>query len=138
VAGNADPSTGYLIRVDGRRLVVGGTSSVAPLWAGLTSLLNQNLGTPAGFINPALYQFGGETVAPFRDITDGSNGAYSAGRGWDPCTGWGSPSGAALLSAFHGLTQTSATRSSSSRSSQSTRSQEGSASQSTEAEAESE
>jgi kumamolisin len=33
----------------------------------------------------------------FRDIVEGSNGAYSAGPGWDACTGLGSPDGIALL-----------------------------------------
>ena len=35
VAANADPSTGYEVRVDGQSMVIGGTSAVAPLWAGL-------------------------------------------------------------------------------------------------------
>jgi subtilase family serine protease len=34
VSGNADPTTGYVTRVDGRGDVIGGTSAVAPLWAG--------------------------------------------------------------------------------------------------------
>ena len=38
------------------------------------------------------------TAAPgFHDITSGSNGAYSAGPGWDACTGLGSPEGSTLL-----------------------------------------
>ena len=35
VCGDADPQTGYEIRVDGAQETVGGTSAVAPLWAGL-------------------------------------------------------------------------------------------------------
>ncbi len=102
VAGNADPATGYVINVDGQSVVVGGTSAVAPLWAGLIALINQQLGTPVGFLNPKLYPLG-ETVC--NDITSGSNddsglGYYSASAGWDPCTGLGSPNGAALLSAL--------------------------------------
>ena len=34
VAGDADPQTGYQVQVDGSQFVVGGTSAVAPLWAG--------------------------------------------------------------------------------------------------------
>jgi len=102
VAGNADPTTGYQVRVDGQNVVVGGTSAVAPLWAGLVALLNQKLGKPAGFLNPTLYTLGG-TV--FHDITVGNNddgglGSYSARAGWDACTGLGSPNGTALLSAL--------------------------------------
>lgn len=97
VAGDADPATGYVVRVDGRTLVIGGTSAVAPLWAGLTARLNATLGAPIGFVNPLLYGIGS---GPFHDITQGSNGAYSAGPGWDPCTGWGSPDGAKLLHAL--------------------------------------
>jgi kumamolisin len=98
VAGNADPATGYSIRVDGQNVVVGGTSAVAPLWAGLVACLNADLGTPLGFLEPRLY--GPSTAATFRDITSGDNGAYRAGPGWDPCTGLGSPNGTALLAAL--------------------------------------
>jgi kumamolisin len=98
VAGDADPQTGYTIRVDGADQTIGGTSAVAPLWAGLIALLNQSLGSPLGFAQPRLY-----TAAPgFRDITSGSNGAYDANAGWDACTGLGSPDGSALLAALRG------------------------------------
>lgn len=92
VAGDADPSTGYVTLVDGQSGVIGGTSAVAPLWAGLIALINQSLGKPAGFINPLLYQSAG-SAAGFNDIASGTNGAYSAGPGWDACTGLGSPIG---------------------------------------------
>jgi kumamolisin len=95
VAGNADPATGYAVIVDGAPSVIGGTSAVAPLWAALVVRLNQALGRPIGFAQPALY--GPEPLAGFRDITSGGNGGYSAGPGWDPCTGLGSPVGEALL-----------------------------------------
>ena len=55
VAGNASPASGYVVRVDGQNLLIGGTSAVAPLYAGLIALLNQKLGTPIGFVNPLLY-----------------------------------------------------------------------------------
>jgi kumamolisin len=93
VAGDADPTTGYVTLVDGQSGVIGGTSAVAPLWAGLMALINQRLGKPVGFINALLYQNQGKT-ADFNDITSGNNGAYSAGPGWDACTGLGSPIGA--------------------------------------------
>ena len=96
VAGDADPTSGYRVRVDGQTLVIGGTSAVAPLWAGLIALMNQKLGKPVGFLNPLLY---GSLVGKgaFRDIVSGNNGSYSAGTGWDPCTGWGTPVGSKLL-----------------------------------------
>jgi kumamolisin len=99
VAGDADPDTGYQVRVDGENLVFGGTSAVAPLWAGLIALCNQKLGTSVGFLNPLLYgSLAGKGLC--RDITSGNNGAYSAAVGWDACTGWGSPDGAAILEAL--------------------------------------
>jgi kumamolisin len=101
VAAVADPQTGYRVRVDGQEFVIGGTSAVAPLWAGLVALLNQKLAQPVGFLNPILYgAHGGAKVC--RDITSGSNGAYKAKAGWDPCTGWGSPDGNKLLNALKG------------------------------------
>ncbi len=96
VAGDADPNTGYNVQVDGSSFAVGGTSAVAPLWAGLIALFNQSLGKSVGYLNPTLYQNVGENGS-FHDITSGNNGDYSAGLGWDPCSGWGSPNGAVLL-----------------------------------------
>lgn len=98
VAGDADPVTGYNVTVDGQPTVIGGTSAVAPLWAGLMALCNQALGRSAGFIHPTLY--GPSAEAGFHDITSGNNGAYSARSGWDACTGLGSPVGTALLDAL--------------------------------------
>ncbi|MCI4372557.1 MAG: S53 family peptidase [Thermoplasmata archaeon] len=98
VAGNADPATGYSVTVDGTSAVYGGTSAVAPLWAGLVARLNQSRGSSLGFVNPALYH--APANAACRDIISGNNGGYSAGVGWDACTGWGSPDGTRLLAAF--------------------------------------
>ena len=106
VAGDADPVTGYAVRVDGKNMVIGGTSAVAPLWAGLIALINQQLGRPVGFLNPAIYQIGSSV---FRDIKSGNNGHYNAGAHWDACTGLGSPNGTALVSALAGHTKTAAT-----------------------------
>jgi kumamolisin len=76
--------------------VIGGTSAVAPLWAGLVARINANAGKNVGFINPQLYA----TPSALRDITSGNNGAYAAGPGWDACTGLGSPDGPRLESLF--------------------------------------
>lgn len=107
LAGDADPQSGYQIVLAGQQQVIGGTSAVAPLTAGLIALINQSLaqkkaGTTAGFLNPLLY---GAATA-FRDIVSGNNdiygklkGLYTAGVGWDACTGLGVPDGTKLLAA---------------------------------------
>ncbi len=99
VAGDADPQTGYQVRVDGQNQIIGGTSAVAPLWAGLLALCNQQLGKPVGFLNALLYT-DASARASLRDITAGNNVGYQAAVGWDACTGLGSPDGAALLAAL--------------------------------------
>ncbi len=102
VAGDADPNSGYLIRVDGQEFPIGGTSAVAPLWAGLIALCNQSMGHRAGFVNPILYA----NLSAFNDITKGNNRVqpgnvgYDAGTGWDACTGLGSPNGQKVLAAL--------------------------------------
>ncbi len=101
VGGDADPATGYQVRVDGQDMVIGGTSAVAPLWAGLVALMNQRLGHAVGFINPLLYGSVRNTGS-FQDVVDGNNGAFAAKPGWDACTGWGSPNGVNLLQAIKG------------------------------------
>ena len=104
VAGNADPSTGYIIRVDGQTSVIGGTSAVAPLWAGIIAVANAQNKTTAGFLNPHLYA--ASAAAGFRDITEGSNGSFTAGPGWDACTGLGTPNLPNLLSFLGATTST--------------------------------
>jgi len=104
VCGNADSETGFIIRVDGSNQVIGGTSAVSPLWAGLIALLNSGRPQPVGFITPKLYALKSSTGA-LRDITDGDNGVnkvkgYKAKTGWDACTGLGSPHGSNLLTAL--------------------------------------
>ena len=71
---------------------------MAPLWAGLIALLNEQLGAPLGFAQPLLYPLLG--TQSFHDITSGNNGSYAAGTGWDACTGLGSPDGTALAAAL--------------------------------------
>ncbi|MGB6898546.1 MAG: S53 family peptidase [Candidatus Acidiferrum sp.] len=106
VAGDAAPASGYRIVCDGTSFPdpaqgippVGGTSAVAPLWAGLIARINQGLNKSAGFINPLIYAAPAD--ATFRDITQGNNGDYKAGRGWDACTGLGTPNGQNLFQAL--------------------------------------
>jgi kumamolisin len=95
VCGDADPTTGYKVRVDGQSLVIGGTSAVAPLWAGLIALNNKANGKSAGFIQPQIYST--KASSAFNDIVSGNNGAFTAGPGWDACTGLGSPIGSKLI-----------------------------------------
>ena len=91
VAGNADPVTGYQMYSGGQAQVVGGTSAVAPLWSALIARLAQATGQRFGLLQPLLYAgvSPGTDVPGFRDITSGNNGAYTAGPGWDSCTGLG-------------------------------------------------
>jgi kumamolisin len=87
----------------------GGTSFAAPMWAGLIALANQaaaaNKNAPLGFLNPAIYALatGSNYSATFHDITSGTTRTYSAVKGYDLVTGWGSPNGAALINALAGL-----------------------------------
>lgn len=107
VCGDADPNTGYAVRVDGQTIPIGGTSAVAPLWAGLVALLNEGLGHSVGFLQPFLYS--PAAAGTLHDIVSGSNGSYTAGPGWDACSGLGSPNGSALLTALGAAPATSAT-----------------------------
>jgi kumamolisin len=108
IAGNADPSTGYEAFVDGQQEIIGGTSAVAPLSAALIARLAQALGKPLGLVQQSLYAGvePAEPVADVRDITVGNNGAYSAGPGWDACSGLGVPIGSSLLAALSKAPQT--------------------------------
>lgn len=96
VAGDADPQTGYDVRVDGTNAVFGGTSAVAPLWAALIARINSTKSTSVGYIHPRLYR----NAAAFQDVTQGNNGDFYAGTGWDACTGLGSPNGQKVASAL--------------------------------------
>jgi kumamolisin len=109
VAGNADPQTGYQVLVDGQSTVIGGTSAVAPLWAGLIARLAQSTGGLLHGFADALYAGASAGASPvgFRDVTSGDNGSFTAGPGWDACTGLGSPDGAALLTRLSGSAATS-------------------------------
>jgi kumamolisin len=92
VAANADPSTGYEVYLDGSTQVFGGTSAVAPLYAGLFAAFGRKLHGTAE-------KLWGHTAC-FVDITAGDNGLYHAQVGPDPCTGLGEPIGKALAALF--------------------------------------
>jgi kumamolisin len=92
VAADADPQTGYTVYVHGSTTVVGGTSAVAPLYAGLFAAFGKKL----GFVTPTLW----ENQSAFTDITQGSNGLYSAGPGPDACSGIGAPIGTKIAALF--------------------------------------
>lgn len=105
VSANASPNSGYPIILGGTPSLfpANGTSASAPLWAGLTAVLNAALDENVGFVNPVLYALGSSV---FRDIvsepgaTDNSFAGvkgYPVTPGWDACTGWGSPKGTLML-----------------------------------------
>ncbi len=108
VGGDAAPASGYSIVVDGQTEVVGGTSGVAPLWAGLTALINQKASSPVGFLPTWLYANIGANPALTVQITSGNNKptgsdiGYNGGAGWNACTGLGRPNGQALFDALTG------------------------------------
>jgi kumamolisin len=96
ICGDADPESGYVVRVDGSNTVIGGTSAVAPLWAGLIAIINAQNGRPVGFANPTLYK----NPNAMNDVTQGNNGAFQAASGWDAATGLGSPNGGKIAALF--------------------------------------
>jgi hypothetical protein len=99
VSASSDPLHGYAIIFGGNWQVIGGTSAAAPLWAAMTAVIDQGLGSAAGLMNPALYGAGSCSASPFNDVTTGSNALLPASNGLFPATpnydlasGWGSPS----------------------------------------------
>jgi PKD repeat protein len=89
---SADAATPVEIFYGGGAGGVGGTSLATPIWAGITAVSDQYAGHDLGFLNPAVYSIlrGSNYATDFHDILSGSNG-YSAGTGWDPITGVGTP-----------------------------------------------
>jgi kumamolisin len=102
IAGDADPASGFSVVVGGMGGTIGGTSAVAPLFAGFFALVNEACKKPAGFALPLLYG----SSAAFRQVVSGNNRdggiGYDAGPGtnWNACTGLGVPDGAKLLAVF--------------------------------------
>ena len=92
VSAAADPATGMMIVYSGQEIQVGGTSGVSPLYSGLFAAFGKKL----GFVSPTLWK----NPRAFYDITQGSNGAYSAATGADACTGLGAPNGSAISQLF--------------------------------------
>ncbi len=93
VALDANPNTGVLVVEDGQTLTLGGTSISTPMWAGIIALMDQYYGKSMGLVNPLFYKIS-ETKYysnAFTQITSGSNFGYSAGPGWNPVTGLGTP-----------------------------------------------
>jgi subtilase family serine protease len=104
VAADADPFTGLAIYEDNLWTLGGGTSASAPIWAAIMAIGDQMAGRPLGFINPALYKLATTDAYKhdFRSITSGNNSTgsvkgYSAGPGWNPVTGLGTPNAESLL-----------------------------------------
>lgn len=106
VAFNADPTSGQAIWThqsgNAGWMTIGGTSMAAPQWSGFLALVGEARAaknkTALGFLDPIIYGLSGsERASMFNDVTSGSNGAYSAGAGWDAVTGWGSMQGDSLL-----------------------------------------
>jgi len=97
VAGTAAEVNGYRIFVNRKEVLQGGTSAVAPLWAGFIALINAERGAAIRRIHPLLYG----DLALFRSITQGNNKVgplgYDAGPGWNACTGLGVPLGSTIL-----------------------------------------
>ncbi|TBU30571.1 subtilisin-like protein [Dichomitus squalens] len=87
----------FQVVIGGRVESVAGTSASSPTFAAVISLLNDfrlSQGkSPLGFLNPLIYSTG---VPGFNDITSGTNpgcgtNGFTAGAGWDPVTGLGTP-----------------------------------------------
>lgn len=105
VSAVADPFTGVRIRFDGQDLLGAGTSQAAPIWAGLTALMNQYLlangGRALGDLNPLLYRVAAGANSPgFRDVSLGANAVDASAPGYDTVTGLGTPNVDALVRDF--------------------------------------
>jgi kumamolisin len=97
VAGLADPRYGCELLIAGRPFASAGTSAVAPMWAALIARMNQALGHRCGHLHPHIYRLGKERRPALRPVIKGDNGLYRAGKGWNACTGYGTPRGDELL-----------------------------------------
>jgi pseudomonalisin len=96
---DADPASGYAVIVNGKQLAVGGTSASSPSWLGIWTRAQSTHNGSLGFANPTLYRL---PATAFHDITEGFQGLYMAGPGWDYTTGRGTPDIAALIAALGG------------------------------------
>ena len=97
IAGNASPYSGCILYYYEQFEYGGGTSAVAPMYAGLIATFNAGLSKRVGFLNPTLYSDAGKSC--IRNIADDGNNSYSgalantpyynSGPGWNACTGLG-------------------------------------------------
>src|SRR5438094_258376 len=99
VSYNADPNTGVLVVQNGLQYEVGGTSASSPQIAALIALASEVSGVRYGSIGSKLY-----SLTSYNDITNGSNGLFSANSGWDYPTGLGTPDASQLIGTLTGLT----------------------------------
>jgi kumamolisin len=97
VSADADAASGAAVFLNGQWTQGGGTSQSAPIWAGVTVLVDDYLKSkglkPVGFFNPLLYAiFDGKPPYPaFHDVVQGGNLVYPATPGYDLATGIGTP-----------------------------------------------
>jgi kumamolisin len=98
----ADPETGAFVLLGGKVQQIGGTSWSAPVWAAFCALINEarvkanKKALP--FLNPLIYPL--RSTPCFRDIVDGSNGAFECGPGYDLVTGLGVPNIGKLIASL--------------------------------------
>jgi subtilase family serine protease len=96
---DADPLTGYSVVVDGKDLILGGTSASAPAWLGIWARAQQAHGGRLGFADAAIYR---EPADAYHDVVAGSQVLHAATPGWDYCTGRGTPDITAFVRAAEG------------------------------------
>jgi len=93
ISSNADPNSGFNIRVDGGNYIFGGTSAASPMWSALVAVNSAVQGKKLGSVNVIVYA-GKQSL---RDIVSGNNGAWEASVGWDAATGLGSINATTLM-----------------------------------------
>jgi len=98
---SASADTNFLY-YDGANQQADGTSFATPLWAGLVTELDVHIGHALGFFTDRLYHVAANETAggAYDGVVDVQGGGNcvdpTAGAGWDPATGWGTPRGALL------------------------------------------
>ncbi|TDR71995.1 S53 family peptidase [Paludibacterium purpuratum] len=90
IAFDGDPASGALVLVNGAQQQVGGTSLSAPIFTGIWARMQSIRNNQAGFAGPTIYRLAKSKPKTFHDVTTGNNGSFSAKKGWDYATGWGS------------------------------------------------
>jgi len=94
----------FNVVIGGSTYQVSGTSAASPVFCGMVTLVNGDRESkgkaPLGFLNPVLYKV---DKSVYNDIVSGENNCcagqgnpvccqygFTAAKGWDPTTGWGS------------------------------------------------